>query len=128
MKKTLFPEMDTEIARDRLAERREQTQRAREFLRGKEKIQEFILSRLRKGGPAYDVQIADEVRDLGPTVRFKDWADTVFSLSAMWKLGRLWRVEVPDHPCGELVCLYGIRGEHQRPKSFKCFPETQPRP
>lgn len=115
--KTLFPEMDAEVASDRLAERRERAQRAREFLARHYGWERFVLNHLKAEGPAVDVNLAQAAAELC------DWQDgkshtRAFALAlgtclSMWAVGKLWRREFKGHPCGENCWRYGIKGAHK---------------
>lgn len=125
MKHTLFPEMDKEIAEGRLAERREARQRAREYLRGKEGHEKWIIKTLTEKGPQLDASMFFELSELcdtgGASGGFKQGMPVFAVAHAMWLTGKLWRREFPDHPSGEKAFTYGIKGVHSIPTRQAVF-------
>lgn len=116
--KSLFPKMEQELASDRLAARREEVQRAREYLRANSGFEIFILDHLAKQGPSVDVTMAltmSALCELKATRNFGQCLNVLPVAMALWRIGKLWRKEFPNHPCGEQCFIYGLRGQH--PKS-----------
>jgi len=109
--KSLFPEMEREIAQDRLAERREAKQRACEFLRRNPGFEKFVMSHLEKHGPDLDINMWIALSD-NCDVPMPEAAKIVIAVWALWKTGKLWTRKFPNHPCGATCYLYGIRGVH----------------
>jgi hypothetical protein len=110
--RSLFPEMEREIASDRLAERREMTQRAREYLRDKHGFEEFITKRLQESGPEVDANLGLFMAELCEVGHGHATLTVILVADAMWRVGKLWRKEIKTHPSGVTCYLYGIRGLH----------------
>lgn len=113
--KTLFPEMDREIALDRLAERRELRQRAHDYLRDKQGFQDFILKHLTEHGPSVDANVMLAMSELVEVGNLNETLKVMLVTYAMWRTGKLWRKEFPNHPCNERCFTYGIKGIHPIP-------------
>jgi hypothetical protein len=114
--KSLFPEIEQEILDDRKAARREEKQRAREYLRGRDVS--WLINRLLEKGPQTEASLMWERME--EEFHFEDAAkhsSEVFSdLWALWKVGKLWRSYVGFHPgAGEKSYQFGIRKVHQYP-------------
>lgn len=103
--KPLFPSMEKEILDDRKAARREEVQRARDYLRNRDLT--WLIDFLLENGP----QTEHQVLIAGST------ADSLFDLIALWMVKKLWRRSVGIHPgSGEESFLYGIRKVHPVPE------------
>jgi len=115
--KSLFPEMEREIASDRLAEQREQRQRAKEWLAANPGLVKWILDRLEESGPTLDANLFLELsslRDVREPI-IKEALDIFAAMWALWLNGVLWRNEFKNHPSGEACYTYGIKGFHKQP-------------
>jgi len=107
---SLFPEMDAEIEQDRSAAESEKVQHARGFLQGKDKIREWVKSRLEKRSKS-DFALAFEIAELRECKEALPWAEclTVMqTMAAMHVVGELRRKEIPHHPSGEQAWLYSL--------------------
>lgn len=112
--KTLFPEMDAEIASDRLAERREAVQRPHHYLKDKAGYESWILSRLAKS-PAVDANMMLEISEL-VDLKNEHRVDVLtpslnimFVAYAMWRVGKIARKPFPNHPCNEPCFIYSLK-------------------
>lgn len=111
--KTLFPEMEKEIREDRKAARREQAQRAREYLAKRDLS--WLINRLLEKGPQTEFRLMHEASE--DEYHSKDamarGAAVLQDLYALWLVNKLWRREQGIHPgSGEKYHLYGVRGVH----------------
>lgn len=111
--KSLFPEMEKEIREDRLAERREKVQRARDYLRNRDVS--WLINRLLEKGPANEHVLMQEIYDEEYDIE-KAWprvSDLLRDLLALWIVKKLWRKEIGIHPgSGEMSYQWGIRRVH----------------
>lgn len=116
--KTLFPEMDKEIAEGRLADRRQCRQGARAWISRHKGYEKFIIKKLTDDGPTADFTMMRIISELTSTGDWRDNRGLDCSLNvhttcwAMWVLGVLNRKEFPNHPSGEKCFIYSLR---------KCF-------
>ncbi len=111
--KSLFPEMEAELALDRLAASRETRQRARDYLRPRPGFERWVEQHLTKNGPQVDANIIFEACD---QFEIKPAMTMFMVMGAMWRVGKLWREPFPNHPSGEKCYLYGIKGVHAKPQ------------
>jgi hypothetical protein len=116
--KTFFPEMDKEIADDRLAERREARQLARKTLADNQGMRKWILGRLKENGPSTDLDLSFQLSEIlngskAVTIALSMMPSVV--AFAMWTDGELWRRDFVGHPSGQKCFTYGIRGKHEVP-------------
>ena len=108
--------MDREIALDRLADRRERRQRAREYLAGKDNFETWIVNKLKRDGPTADASMVMEIIELCESGVSDDWNEhgiksglqIMMVAHAMWLLGKLRREEFPNHPSGEKCFIYRL--------------------
>ncbi|MGP1665751.1 MAG: hypothetical protein ACTS5I_07565 [Rhodanobacter sp.] len=105
--------MDQEIRDDRKAARREEVQRHREWLRGRDLgwLMEYLLEH----GPVTEhvamIEAMDEEYDLEK--RSRRGLDVLCGLYSLWMVRKLWRRPMGKHPgSGEESYLYGVRGIH----------------
>jgi hypothetical protein len=107
---SLFPEMDQEIRDDRRAARREEVQRARDFLRNRDLRP--VVNYLLEHGPSteHTIMISEEFGcDL------ESCASILSTLHSLWLVGKLWRESVGIHPgSGQMSYRYGIKRVHQK--------------
>lgn len=111
--KSLFPDMDKEIADDRKASKREKVQRARDYL--KDRDLKWLINYLLEHGPQTEHVAMLEAMD--EEYHFKDATKQGFNvlcdLYALWFVRKLWRKPMGRHlGSGEESYLYGIRGVH----------------
>lgn len=111
--KSLFPEMDKEISDDRKAEKREQVQRARDYLKGRDL--NWLVNYLLEHGPRTEhvamIEAMDEEYHLKDAS--KQGMNVLCDLYALWLVRKLWRRPMGKHPgSGEESYLYGVRGVH----------------
>jgi hypothetical protein len=111
--KSLFPDMDKEIADDRKAAKREQVQRARDHLKGRDL--NWLVNYLLEKGPQTEHWMMWEAME--EEYQLKDASkrgmDVLLDLYALWLVRKLWRVKVGIHPgSGEESYKYGVRGVH----------------
>lgn len=111
--KSLFPEMDKEILDDRKAARREQAQRARDWLKGRDLS--WLINYLLEKGPSTEHVLMIEAMD--EEYHFKNASkrgcDVLATVYALWLVKKLWRRWLGVHPgSGEKYYLYGVRGVH----------------
>lgn len=93
--------MEREILDDRKASRREDVQRARDYLRNRDFKE--LINRLLDQGPTTEHHLLVDCND--PKI--------LFDLIALWMVKKLWRTPVGIHPgSGEESFLYGIRKVH----------------
>lgn len=111
--KTLFPEMDKAITEDRLAQRREEKQRARDYLRDKAGYESWLIIKLTKDGPTVDANMMleiSELADISDGTEIMKSAMTMITVAhAMWLLGKLSKEPAHNHPAGPGCFLYGLR-------------------
>lgn len=113
MKESLFPEMDREIQNDRLAAKREEVQRARDYLKGRDLT--WLINHLLENGPKTEHALMLEVMD--EEFHFKDASrqgmNVLCDVWALWLVKKLWRRSQGIHPgSGEESYLYGVRNVH----------------
>ncbi len=108
--KSLFPEMDAEIAADRLGERREAVQRAREFLAMNAGIERWVMGRL-KEGPKVDANLMLEAIELSeiPQTSMRAGMNVLWTTYALWRVGKIRRKPFPNHPSGEKCFIYSLK-------------------
>lgn len=115
MKTSLFPEMDREVAEDRLATKRERVQHARARLKNYEKVAAWVMAELLRDGPQVEINLGQkvlELRDSKEPALFREFLDVLTVIVDLWLVGKLWRKEFKNHPSGERCYIYGIRGRH----------------
>lgn len=111
--KSLFPDMDKEIADDRKAAKREQVQHARAYLKGRDL--NWLVNYLLEHGPRTEhvamIEAMDEEYQLKDAS--KQGMNVLCDLYALWLVKKLWRRKVGIHPgSGEESYEYGVRGVH----------------
>lgn len=114
--KTLFPEMDAETREDRLAAKREQRQRARDYLRGADTS--WLINRLLDKGPSSELTMLMEIADenLSEEEHAAQTLAVMRQLWNFWQVGKLWRQSLGVHPgAGCESFRFGIRGVHPIP-------------
>ncbi len=106
--KTLFPEMDKELSDDRMADRREKIQRARDHLRDRDFT--WLINYLLEHGPQNECNLLLEYED-------EDDINVLRDLNALWRVGKLWRINTGFHVgAGCDSFKFGIKGVHKKPK------------
>lgn len=111
--KSLFPEMEKEIRDDRKAARREEVQRHREWLRGRDLS--WLVNYLLEHGPQTEHSMMWEAMEdeYDFKVAGKRAADVMCALYSLWMVRKLWRRPKGVHPgSGEETYEYGVRGVH----------------
>lgn len=109
----LFPDMDREIREDRKALKREQRQRAREYLAKRDL--DWLVNYLLEKGPTSEHVLMMEAMD--DEYHFKNASrrglETLQDLYALWLVRKLWRRKLGIHPgSGEVSFEYGVRNVH----------------
>lgn len=113
--KSLFPEIEKEILEDRKAARREQVQRARERLKGRDLI--WLINRLIENGPASEHWLMFQAmeEEFHSKDASKRGMEVLIDLHSLWLTGKLWRLSLGKHPqSGEESYRYGIKRVHQK--------------
>lgn len=113
--KSLFPDMEAELAQDRVAERREAKQLARQYIALHSGFEKFIMNHLKEHGPSVDANMMLAMFELTEVGKAEYMMRVMTTAMAMWRVGILWRREFPNHPSNERCYTYGIKGTHQRP-------------
>jgi len=120
--KSLFPEIENEIREDRLAARREQRQRARDYLRNRDFS--WTVNRLLEKGPQTECQLLLQYME---EVGGPDAGNVINDLMALWRVGKLWRRCLGYHAgAGCNTYLFGIRRVHSSNIQLSSREATQP--
>ena len=111
--KSLFPEMEAEIREDRKASKREERQRARDYLRRQDTS--WLVNRLLDKGPESECNLLMEVMQLDVGEQERDVLSSRLcgQLHSLWVIGKFWRKSLGIHPgAGVQSFRFGIRGVH----------------
>jgi len=105
--------MDKERSDDRKAAKREQVQRAREYLRKRDLA--WLINRLLEKGPATQhlLMMESMVEEYHSKDALRRGLDVLRDVYALHLVRKLWRRKMGIHPgSGEQSYLYGVRGVH----------------